>query len=133
MDRLGFHTGMRAWVPREWNEIRRPENAAFDCRSFTAAPDTERTHLFEARPPGGDRHPSAFLGWIECHVGTPPRTYEVSIRSTNGTASRSYVLLAPTLPIHFGPDGPACVLVCLGRAPDRFGRANSDSSCGTAS
>ena len=122
----------RAWVPREWNEIRRPSLKTFDCKSFEEPPDVEQEHVFTAQPPGGDVHPSQFLGWVDVAVGgTPPRQYEVSIRSSSGAASRTYVLQQPTMPVSFGALGPTSLLVTLGRSASLI-RSNSNSSLGTA-
>ncbi|KAK7248731.1 hypothetical protein SO694_00040272 [Aureococcus anophagefferens] len=118
----------RAWVPREWNEIRRPALPSYDCKAFGAPPDVEPAISFTAQPPAPGQHPSQFVGFLDVAAGG--RTYEVSIRSTSGAASRSYVLVQPSTPLAFAATGPACLCVTLARSAS-LQRSNSNSSMGT--
>ena len=118
----------RAWVPREWNEIRRPALPSYDCKAFGAPPDVEPAITFTAQPPAPGQHPSQFVGFLDVAAGG--RTYEVSIRSTSGAASRSYTLVQPSTPLAFAATGPACLCVTLARSAS-LQRSNSNSSMGT--
>ena len=118
----------RAWVPREWNEIRRPALPSYDCKAFGAPPDVEPAISFTAQPPAPGQHPSQFVGFLDVAAGG--RTYEVSIRSTSGAASRSYTLVQPSTPLAFAATGPACLCVTLARSAS-LQRSNSNSSMGT--
>ena len=101
---------------------------SYDCKAFGAPPDVEPAISFTAQPPAPGQHPSQFVGFLDVAAGG--RTYEVSIRSTSGAASRSYTLVQPSTPLAFAATGPACLCVTLARSAS-LQRSNSNSSMGT--